>query len=102
MPAPPVMTALPLMAKRARARSAAVPLWMLYNGAVRGFDAVDMAIVGIVRFVKASRASAGGAPGIPASPMLECVEVIECCGARADGRREMSQRNNFRREDAGA
>ena len=75
VPAPPVMTALPLMAKRARARSVAVPWCMLYKGAVRGFEAVERIIVGIVRFVKASLASGGGAPGIPASPILDCVEM---------------------------
>jgi hypothetical protein len=64
-PAPPVMTAFPLTAKRARARLVGESEgWSGGGGAVRGLEESDNVIIGRVRKARASRSEA-----IPRSPM---------------------------------
>src|SRR4051794_33598121 len=62
VPAPPVMTALPVMAKRVRARSdAESEVGTGGRGAVSGFDALERFMVGIVRVVRDDRSSGASA-----------------------------------------
>lgn len=63
-PAPPVMRALPSMAKREVARSREFRLEIGSRGEVKGFEDVDSVIVGIVRDERRARASCGAGVGV--------------------------------------